>query len=439
MRRSALFLVGLSVSIAAAISACSATSKRSEFDETEGDDGSGQGQGGAGVGGSGGSGGGFNPVTGSGGGSLGNCDSPPDMDGDGDGFTELEGDCNNCDPNANPGAVEVIVTDGGGGGAGGNDGGVKPPADEDCDGEIDEVEVCDSGLAIDDQDPISAAKAIDLCHVVMPGEKKAGVLKAEYTRANGGSWPPTLQAGILDNFGPSVNVQKGERLLALSSGHARRETDLDACGLSSCSISGFGSPPGGFPQDVPGCSGSFNINDDVALELTLRAPTNATGYKFLFKFYSIEFPEYVCTSYNDQFIALVTPPPMGSINGNISFDSASNPVSVNVAFFDVCDPNGIFNYASVCGGCKPAPNPYCPSGVAELQGNGFSGAWGDAGGTSWLQTVAPINPGEEFSIRWAIWDTGDTALDSTVVIDGFEWIATGGDVTVGTGTIPDPK
>ena len=33
---------------------------------------------------------------------------------------------------------------------------------------------------------------------------------------------------------------------------------------------------------------------------------------------------------NDQFIALVDPAPKGAINGNISFDSLSNPVSVNV-------------------------------------------------------------------------------------------------------------
>jgi hypothetical protein len=130
---------------------------------------------------------------------------------------------------------------------------------------------------------------------------------------------------------------------------------------------------------------------------------------------------------------------MGAINGNISFDSASNPVSVNIAFFDVCDPAGIGNFASVCGGCKPPPNPYCPSGIAQLQGNGFDGAWGDAGGTSWLQTNAPVEPGQEFEIRFAVWDVGDTALDSTVVIDGFEWIANGGTVNVGTEPVPVPQ
>lgn len=434
MKRSALVWISLGLSLAA-VGACSAASDQSLFDDDDKEGSNSQSNGAGGNGGSTtGEGGLFNPSTTGGGGSSINCDNPPDGDGDGDGFTQLEGDCNNCDPNANPGAVEVIVTEPDG------DGGMKAPADEDCDGEVDEVEVCDTALPVDDPQPISGAKAMDICQQATPGDKKWGVLEAAYVRANGSASGATLQVGILPNFGNNVNVQKGERLLALSSGYGRLPGDPQECGSQSCFTSSGSPPPPGFPQDVVGCAGGSNINDDIALQLKMRAPTNATGYRYLFKFYSFEFPEYVCTNYNDQYIALVDPAPMGSINGNISFDSNSNPVSVNVAFFDVCDPNGIFNYASVCGGCKPAPNPYCPSGTAELMGNGFDGVWfGDAGGTSWLQTLAPIGPGEEFMIRFAIWDTGDSALDSTVVLDGFEWIATGGEVTVGTGTVPDPK
>jgi hypothetical protein len=171
---------------------------------------------------------------------------------------------------------------------------------------------------------------------------------------------------------------------------------------------------------VPNCPGLQNINDDVGLELKLRAPTNATGYAFLFKFYSFEYPEYICTEWNDQFITLVNPPPPDSLNGNISFDKQANPVSVNVAFFDVC--------------------PGCPLGDAELAGTGFDGSAGDEGGaTAWLETTAPIGAGEEFTIRFAIWDTGDQYLDSTVLVDRFQWIANGGTVVVGTDPIPDPQ
>jgi hypothetical protein len=209
-------------------------------------------------------------------------------------------------------------------------------------------------------------------------------------------------------------------MLAISSGHARTPGQPNACGFDTCMTSGAGTPPPGFPQDSPNCQQASNINDDVALEVKLRAPSNATGYSFDFRFYSFEYPEWVCSSYNDQFIALVNPPPPGSINGNISFDAQNNPVSVNVAFFQVCDG--------------------CPAGMADLAGTGFDGEWfNDAGATVWLQTQAPVTGGEEITIRFAIWDTGDSALDSTALIDNFQWIATGGTVDVGTIPVPVPQ
>jgi hypothetical protein len=445
MNQSALISLAISGAVAIGFVACSAEPDGNTFDQTSTGTGAGSGtsNGNGGTAGSTAEGVGTGFATGVGGttGTGTNCNNDPGVDGDSDGWTELEGDCNNCDANVNPGAVEVIVTEpvgtGGAGGAGGGDGGVTEPADEDCDGNVDEEEICDLALAVEDPDPQHGAAAIDICQVATNGTW--GLVNASYARANGQPTAANLSVGILSHFGQAVNVQKGERMLALSSGNGRTPSDPGACGQGSCSNSGAGTPPPGFPAQVAGCSGGSNINDDIALNLTLKAPTNATGYKFKFKFYSIEFPEFVCTSYNDQFIALVTPPPMGAIDGNISFDSASNPVSVNIAFFDVCEPNDIDLFASVCGGCKPAPNPYCPSGIAELQGNGFDGAWGDAGGTSWLQTTAPVQPGQDFEIRFAIWDVGDTALDSTVVIDAFEWIANGGTVNVGTDPVPVPQ
>jgi hypothetical protein len=36
------------------------------------------------------------------------------------------------------------------------------------------------------------------------------------------------------------------------------------------------------------------------------------------------------------------------------------------------------------------------------------------------------------TIRFAMWDAGNALYDSTVLIDNFQWIATGGNVAVGT-------
>ena len=236
-------------------------------------------------------------------------------------------------------------------------------------------------------------------------------------------------------------------MLAISSGHARTASQTGACGtLDDLHRQRQRHAAPGFPQDNPNCPPSPDINDDVALKLKIRAPTNATGYSFNFKFYSFEFPQWVCNNYNDQFIALVSPAPMGAVNGNISFDSMHNPVSVNLGFFNVCDPGQISQYAASCqfGGttCPSPPNPYCASGTAQLAGTGFDtwdSGFGGAGATSWLKSQAPITGGQEVTIRFTIWDTGDQAFDSTTLIDNFAWIATKGTVTVSTTPQPMPK
>ena len=333
------------------------------------------------------------------------CITDPNADEDGDGFSVAEGDCNDCDPNVNPGAIEVVDTDPD------EMGNIPEPADEDCDGAIDNVPPpCDGAMAIDDNDPLNGAGAMGLCKIAQT-PTDWGIVSANYVRADGVPAASNLQHGLLFDFGPNVAPQEGSQMLVLSTGHSRIPGQPDVCGNLSCTPAGAGTAPAGFPQDVPACPGLSNINDDIALEVTLRAPTNATGYSYNFSFYSFEYPEWVCTEYNDQYIALVDPPPMGAINGNISFDSNTNPVSVNIAFFEVCAG--------------------CPLGTAELAGNGFD-TWDDAGATSWLVTTAPVTGGEEVTIRFAIWDTGDALWDSTVLIDNFQWIADGGTVSVGT-------
>jgi len=332
----------------------------------------------------------------------------PNDDDDGDGYTPLEGDCDDDDPNVNPDAIEVIVD------APYADGGLPDPVDEDCDGTIDNPPgPCDEGIALEDVDPLNGARVIELCKTASLDGTDWGVVGAAYVRANGDaitntSWP---QIGVQTNFGTHVAPTNGYNLLVLSSGHARTPGQPESCDSQSCNEVGPGAAPPGFPQDVPGCEGGMNINDDVGFELALRAPSNAVGFRFKLRFYSFEYPEWVCTTFNDQLIALVDPEPDGSINGNVSFDSAGYPVSVNTLFITTCAD--------------------CPDGTEDLEETGFD-IWGDSGATSWIQTTVPIGGGDEFTIRFAIWDTGDAVVDSTALIDGFEWIAAAGAPAVET-------
>ena len=374
--------------------------------------------------------GGFDP--GQGGGTTSGCtDTDPNSDYDQDGFTDAQGDCNDCDPNVNPAAIEVATPPDDGQG-----GGPPEPADEDCDGQVDNIpQPCDDNIAVDSTDPMDGARAIGLCKVAA-GPDDWGVVEANWTLPAGNPADPNntnfhLGHGVLSGFGPNVNVQEGSRMLALSSGSARQPSDpgYQSVGGFSKGISDTGHPFG-FPKESPSCGSAVTgvCNDGAALQVTVRAPSNATGFRFNFDFYTYEWPVYVCSMFNDFFAAILEPFPEGQADGNITFDQIGNPISVNNAFFDVCGCSG--GPPCVAGGITFN----CALGESELQGTGFEGH----AATSWLQTQAPIEGGQEFMIRFLAYDSGDGILDSTGLVDNWQWLAEPG-VTVGTEPVPDPQ
>jgi hypothetical protein len=146
----------------------------------------------------------------------GGCDpSNPNGDQDGDGYTPNSGDCNDCDPDTNPNAIEVM-----GGG------------DEDCSGMTNDVLVpCDDALALDSQSAYDAAHAMDICKVSM-GDKDWGISAVAWSMPDGAPIPAGMEMqfhlghGNLAAFGPQVPPRAGKKLLALSGG-TRRPTPRD--------------------------------------------------------------------------------------------------------------------------------------------------------------------------------------------------------------------
>ncbi|MBQ9394322.1 MAG: choice-of-anchor L domain-containing protein, partial [Proteobacteria bacterium] len=199
-------------------------------------------------------------------------------------------------------------------------------------------------------------------------------------------------------------------------------------------------------------SPDIDIHDSVVLHFKLRAPETAQGFSFDFRFFSREYPYYLCTSFNDFFMTIVTDEngkpfidtdndgDISDEDGNISFDKLGNAVSVNNAFFTSCvapackDKDamysiktdgcpGIFDCKSnQCGTCEDGikdvyayiQNPYSGKGAANQSDN-------RGGGTTWLTTTAPIPGGKVFNIDFYIWDTHDNIFDSSVILDNFRW------------------
>jgi hypothetical protein len=295
-------------------------------------------------------------------------------------------------------------------------------ADEDCDGVIgtEQDPICDEDIAVGDIDPIKAARAIDICKDSVDGSW--GLLKAEYVLLSGEPLPEEGYAGvgILPDFGPNVKVQGGQRMLALSSGVARAPAHEGYDDLSGYKGYVEEFPPG-YPIESPACveadgtpTETGEPHDTAALKVTLKVPTNAKSLSFRVKFYTREYSTFICSEYNDFFIVQMDPPPadVDQVNKNITFDSQSNPISVNNAFLEVCD-------------CPEPPCEYggkeftCPAGTAELVETGFD----TDGATVWLETKANVVGGSTITLLFATFDSGDSILDSTALVDHFRWSA----------------
>jgi hypothetical protein len=339
--------------------------------------------------------------------------------------------------------------------------------DDDGDGKVDNPPSCDDGLALTGNAE-DFARAIGIC--TKASEKGYGLVSAKFTRGyERNDSPKSEQHGILPKFGNVIKPREGASLGVLSTGYAREYDgngkepfggvedtgglfptlygkDWYDFGGGASNGESNGSAPPGFPKAAAGCGQEDIVNDVISLKLEVKAPANVSGVKFDFNFYSGEWPAYICTPFNDGFIAFLTAKGFNGGKGdNMSFDKDNNPVSVNNGFFDRCTPNAEIGCASE----NNKATSTCPGGPAELAGTGFGieGAWcgvyeggstgksTNGGATGWLTSQAPIEPGETFTLELMIWDTGDAVLDSSVLVDGFSWV----EGTVNTSTDRPPK
>ncbi len=321
--------------------------------------------------------------------------------------------------------------------------------DDDGDGQIDNPPNCDANL-LATGNATAFAQSIELCQSA--GGGKWGVVSAAYQDGfQSNTAPAADQHGILKKFGGKLKPRANKSLGALSSGYAQ---EYDQCNTPNSPFKGgcsmvqkTSAAPPGYPKANVGCPISDVVNDYSSIKLTIQVPKNAKGFSYDFNFGSGEWPEFVCTTFNDSYIAYMK---SSAFNGgkpeNISFDKNNNPLSVNNAFFDRCSPVGAEKYctgvATVMAANKAKP-PACAGGNTDLVGTGFydvgphcAGPDDSGGGmTGWLTTKAPVTPGETITIEFMVWDTGDHIYDSSVLIDNWQW--QGDATTIGTDRPPN--
>jgi hypothetical protein len=375
----------------------------------------------------------------------------PGGGGSGGGSSSSGGAVAGGDDSGAPGTFGSSSSGGGSGsGSGGSagDGGV---------GVVDKTAACDSSLPIDGPAALFA-QALGIC--TPAAQAGWGLVSASYSNAFGGTTPPASgQWGLLPSFGV-LAPREGSAMGAISSGFARAYDDIDGTdqGMSSAFVAGqpmdgtsypTGAAPPGYPQAAQGCPQDDKVNDMVDVKLVLKAPPDASGFQFDFAFFSSEWPNYVCSNFNDAFVAYLT---SSKTTGNISFDAKNNPVAVNIGFLDVCTPDAPIGCLRSNGAAPDPPlsNSVCASGSAELSSTGYADTDQTqcdqsvnnvtatlGASTGWLTTTAPIEPGEQFTLEFMIWDAGDGLLDSSVLLDHFQWLG-GGGAPPTTVTMPAP-
>jgi hypothetical protein len=190
---------------------------------------------------------------------------------------------------------------------------------------------------------------------------------------------------------------------------------------------GNGTAPPGYPKGSAACAVSPMVFDTIGVTLQIQVPKNVAGFSFDFDFHSSEWPEYACSTFNDEFVAwLQSEAWLGNVGDlNVAFDTAGNVISVNTPFLDRCTANTPTGCAGTVTGTAT-----CTAGPNELMGTGFYNLGTycttpstGGGATGWLTTTAPVHGGETITLQLIIWDTGDMSWDSSVLVDNFRWYA----------------
>jgi len=356
------------------------------------------------------------------------------VDADGDGYTTCEGDC--CDAPGQGCADPTLVNPGAYDVAGNN-------YDDDCNAKIDDATTCDMTLASNTALPTELAQAIDLCKTTTDPGKGWGLISATLSLADGTGAPNPNQHSVRPMFG-AYTPRAGSQLLVLSNGTAAATGQMNPMfmpfqmGTQFMTMSPY--PADWFTANnnkvpvTPGCPAPVanTANDPAMLTLRIRVPVNAKSFRLGVDYMTAEFPEFLCSAYNDEALVLLDSTWKGT---------PANPLDKNIATYK--DASGTHLLDSNLGKttalfhdcklpptqCLVMPQGSC-AGDAMLLGTGFETADTTScsatptemgASTGWLVARGNVVGGEVITLRIVIWDSSDQIYDSLALLDDFEW------------------
>ena len=211
------------------------------------------------------------------------------------------------------------------------------------------------------------------------------------------------QYAVFEQLGTAVPLE-GANFVWLSTGVAGAGT--------SQVVNPSGQPPEP-GTDLGGVCIEADKFDCVHLEFTTVVPPGMDTLSFGFNFVTAEYPEFVGSQYNDEFVVSLIRPGITYANLFASDPmTASNP-SVGQGCILLTD-TGYEKYSNLAG-------PLC-----------------DSGGTGVLTASAPVAPGETITLAFDLFERGDAAWDTSVLIDNVIFSATGvAEPTIGSGVQVD--
>jgi hypothetical protein len=138
-------------------------------------------------------------------------------------------------------------------------------------------------------------------------------------------------------------------------------------------------------------AGGGAANDLIWFQFSSQVPGGTHGFSIDFAYFSEEFPEYVGTTFNDMLVVW----------------SNSETYTGNLCFVDdqPCTVTALW------------PTQFQNNDPPELEGTGFS----FDGATGWFQIKGSAEPLELLQLSFAVFDMGDHAFDTHVLLDNFQW------------------